>query len=230
MKELSIFIDESGDFGPYSKHSQYYIVSLVIHEQSNDISTNINNLNTAIKYAGFDQTHAIHTGPLIRRESDYMLHTIDERRHLFNCLYNFMRTTNIYYKTITINKNELSEQFDLNAKISRVLSSFLQEHSDYFRSFDKIVLYYDNGQTELTKILVSVFNACFSHVDVRKVLPADYKLFQVADLICTLELLEIKIKHASLSNSESQFFKNTKEIKTYIKTAKKKSFEENIKL
>lgn len=74
---------------------------------------------------------------------------------------------------------------------------------------------------------MSVFNANFSHVDVRKVFPADYKLFQVADLVCTLELLETKMKHSELSNSESQFFKNTKEIKTYIKTIKKKSFEEN---
>ena len=28
MKELSIFVDESGDFGKYEKHSPYYTLSV----------------------------------------------------------------------------------------------------------------------------------------------------------------------------------------------------------
>jgi len=35
LSELSIFIDESGDFGSQSEH---YLVSLVFHEQSKDIA------------------------------------------------------------------------------------------------------------------------------------------------------------------------------------------------
>ena len=45
MKEISIFIDESGDFGEYQTHSPYYIVSLVFHEQKDDISENVKFLN-----------------------------------------------------------------------------------------------------------------------------------------------------------------------------------------
>ena len=37
MKELSIFIDESGDFGPYAKHSPYYLVTMVFHDQRKSI-------------------------------------------------------------------------------------------------------------------------------------------------------------------------------------------------
>jgi len=37
MKELSVFVDESGDFGPSEYHSPYYIVTLVFHDQSADI-------------------------------------------------------------------------------------------------------------------------------------------------------------------------------------------------
>ena len=32
MKELSIFIDESGDFGSYEPHSPFYIITMVFHE------------------------------------------------------------------------------------------------------------------------------------------------------------------------------------------------------
>lgn len=38
MKELSIFVDESGHFDMASKNSPYYIVSFVFHDQINDIT------------------------------------------------------------------------------------------------------------------------------------------------------------------------------------------------
>ena len=41
MKELSIFIDESGDFGEYDFHSPYYIISLVFHDQANSIENDL---------------------------------------------------------------------------------------------------------------------------------------------------------------------------------------------
>lgn len=40
----------------------------------------------------------------------------------------------------------------------------------------------------------------------RKVRPVDYKLFQVADLICTLEMLSDKAEHNGFSKSENDFF------------------------
>ena len=40
-KILSIFIDESGDFGPYEIHAPYYLVSKIVHNQGTDISENI---------------------------------------------------------------------------------------------------------------------------------------------------------------------------------------------
>lgn len=41
MKELSIFVDESGDFGEYAKHSPFYIITMILHDQSQDISGDI---------------------------------------------------------------------------------------------------------------------------------------------------------------------------------------------
>lgn len=44
MKELSIFIDESGDWGEYEKHCPYYIVTMVMHDQSKDIEKEVRHL------------------------------------------------------------------------------------------------------------------------------------------------------------------------------------------
>ena len=40
MKELSIFVDESGDFGEYNHRTPYYIISMVLHDQKIDITEN----------------------------------------------------------------------------------------------------------------------------------------------------------------------------------------------
>lgn len=65
MKELSIFVDESGDFGKYSTHSPYYIIVMVLHDQSKDISSEITKLNIELANLGY-KNHVVHTEPLIR--------------------------------------------------------------------------------------------------------------------------------------------------------------------
>lgn len=37
MKELSVFIDESGDFGEIKERPAYYLVTFVFHNQDNGI-------------------------------------------------------------------------------------------------------------------------------------------------------------------------------------------------
>ena len=66
-KILSVFIDESGDFGKYESHSPFYIVSVVLQDQSINITDNINALEQHLGNLDYPR-HAIHTGPLIRRE------------------------------------------------------------------------------------------------------------------------------------------------------------------
>lgn len=71
-KTLSVFIDESGDFGKYDPKSSYYYVSMVLHDQSVDISSEIENLEERVANYGYPH-HAIHVGPIIRREKAYVM-------------------------------------------------------------------------------------------------------------------------------------------------------------
>ena len=84
MSELSIFIDESGDFGPYDHRSPYYIIAMVFHDQSIDISSPIEKLCRDLSDKGLKPDHCIHTGPIIRRENEYSTFSIDERRKILN--------------------------------------------------------------------------------------------------------------------------------------------------
>lgn len=218
-KILSIFIDESGDFGTYEHHSPNYYVAIVMHEQINDITENIKILNEHIMNLGYE-IHAIHTGPIIRRESYYINDLRAQRKALFNSLYHFTRKLNIHYICPKIKKSECrkTEQNSLKMeeKLSKAIADELKIHFDYFASFNKVIVYYDNGQMELNKILVSVFNALFINVEFRKIKPVNYKLSQVADLICTIELLKDKADQNNFSVSESDFFGTPRDFKKNI--------------
>lgn len=161
MQVLSIFVDESGDFGEYAKHAPYCIV-----------------LNCEIKYKSF-----------------------------------------IFHKI------EFKNNFKLEDRIARDISLFIKENLLFFLKYDKIILYYDNGQHELSQILNAVFEAELPSFEVRKVLPSEYRLFQVADLLCTLELLKEKIKHGNLSKSEEIIFHSKRDFKKdFLKGIQKKEW------
>lgn len=220
--ELSVFIDESGDFGELCTHSPYYIVTLVLHEQAIPITENIKALDEHIAKLGFPH-HAIHTGPLIRRESIYENLNVDERKKLFSGLFNFVRKAPIHYISVRVKKSECTDPVSFSGKLAKGVADAIKNHLEYFHSFDEVIVYYDNGQIELSRILIAVFSALVSNVSFRKVSPIDYKLFQAADLICTAELLDLKRKENSLSKSERIFFGSARDYqKNYYKSIAKK--------
>ncbi len=227
-KILSIFIDESGDFGDYEVHSPYYIVTMVLHNQDKKIKEKISILNRQIEKLGYGQ-HAIHSGPLIRRESIYKDDLMENRKALFNSLFNFVRVLDINYDYILVKKKECLDIIQLTTQISRALKTHLNEDSKYWKLFDKIIVYYDNGQIELTKILTSVFNAIYDNVEFRKVKPKDYVLFQVADLIYTLELVSQKFSDGVQTKWEKEFFKSKRDFnKNYLKPILRKHIKSRI--
>ena len=111
-KILSVFIDESGDFGPYEVHAPYYLVAMVLHDQTVDISANIAGFETHLRNLGYAQ-HAVHTRPLIRRESVYANDLMENRKQLFNALFHFSRKLDIRYTCVKIKKNECPDVFGI---------------------------------------------------------------------------------------------------------------------
>ncbi len=50
MKELSVFIDGSGDFGEITERPAYYIVTLLFHDQKNEIASNVKKLEDMLNF------------------------------------------------------------------------------------------------------------------------------------------------------------------------------------
>ena len=218
MKELSIFVDESGDFGSYEVHSPFYIFTLVLHDQSKPIHTQIDHLKTHLRDIGLEEDHCFHAGPIIRREADYSKMDIPERRKCLNRIMTFAKNVDFQYATFYVEKKHIPDSVALTVSLSKQLSAFIKDEYAFFNSFDKVIIYYDNGQVELGKMLATVFTVLIPNAEFRKVVPADYRLFQVADLICTMKLICLKEEIHALSKSESSFFGSLRDLhKNYIK-------------
>ena len=217
MKELSVFVDESGDFGQYEQHSPFYIISLVMHDQSVDITNDLNKLEKEMRYQGWPE-HCVHAGPIIRSEHEYKDYELEDKQKLLRCLMTFTRKLNINVKSVYVEKKKLTDSIDATGKLSKQLASFIRDNMSFFLGFDKIKIYYDNGQTEVSRILASVFNVLLDNVEFKKVIPSEYRLFQVADLVCTLKLTELKMERHVLSKSEKFFFEDERTLKkNYLK-------------
>lgn len=225
MKELSIFIDESGDFGEYDYRCPYYIIAMVMHDQSYDISADLEKLERELDYIGYPN-HCVHAGPIIRQEQEYHFESMEVRQKIMKKMMSFLRQIDIKCKTVYIEKKHISDEVEAAGKLAKQLSRFLRDNLADFASYDTVKVYYDNGQIELNKILSSVFNIFLDNVEFRKVIPSDYRLFQIADLVCTLQLLELKCDNHVLSNSEKRFFESDRILKkNYIKPLKQKMLE-----
>ncbi len=228
MNELSIFVDESGDFGAYEPHAPFYLFTLVFHNQSHSIEEPLQHLEGGLRDMGFDVKHCFHAGPIIRREEDYQNLSITERRRLLNRILTFAKNCDISYITFSIEKKHISDAVSLAVALSKQLSAFIREEYTFFSDFDKIIIYYDNGQVELNRIIASVFTALLPQIEFRKVIPTDYRLFQVADLFCTMELVKLKEAHHIMSKSEEAFFGSMRDMKkNYIKQIDKKAYRKN---
>lgn len=222
MKELSIFIDESGDFGEITERPAYYLVTLLFHDQKYDIASNVKKLEESTKNAGFNFEY-IHTGPVIRREDVFSGLSIDERRKLLFKMLNFIVSSPISHELAVVNRKEAPDKISLSGRLGREISKVIEKHKVFFEGFDKIIVYYDNGQIELGAILNTVFSIHFFNVEFRKAEPQKYRLLQAADFICSMELLKIKKNENRLSKSEKQFFYKPQELKkTFFKSIDKK--------
>lgn len=222
MKKLSVFIDESGDFGEIKERPAYYLVTFVFHDQDNSIVQQVKKLEESVKAAGFDVEY-IHAGPVIRREEIFAGYSIDERRKLLYKMLNFVNACPVFHLTVAIDRKEAADKVSLSGRLAKAISREMGAYRDFFAGFDRITVYYDNGQSELSAILNAVFSIQFSNVEFRKAEPQKYRLLQAADFICTMELLKIKREEKRLSRSEEQFFYKPQELKkTFLKSLEKK--------
>ena len=221
-RTLNITIDESGDFGDYQFHSPYYLIAMLFHDDKDSVEHATLLLDNQIINLGH-KVHAIHTGPLIRREGIYKNLSIDARKRLLNALIHFNRRVEVSYTVIHIEKRNWNDIIALTKRISKQIKQFVDKHNSLFQQYDNINIYYDNGQIELTRLLTSTLSVLLSNVTFHRAKPSSNKLSQLIDMYCSLELVATKFDLKMPSHSELEFFHNARTFKKdYLKKIRSK--------
>ena len=222
MKRLNIFIDETGEFGFGKGASELYGVSFTFHEHCDDIMPELMKLNERLKRIGY--TNMIHMADLIMKREDYKNFDIDKRKSIFNAIYNFSRKIPVKYQTIIIDKKYTDNARVLRQQLSIEINKMIKENEAYFEKFDKIVMYYDNGQETLGTILDSIFlrfggfehRVEFDHKEKR--------LFQVSDMLTYIDKYDYKYKNKMQFTRGEKYFFTTEDIRKILKELNKKRF------
>ena len=222
MKRLNIFVDETGEFGFGNGASALYGVSFTFHEQDDDIMLELNKLNARLDRIGY--TDMIHMADLIMRREDYKNFDIATRKSIFNSIYQFSRKIPVKYKTIIIDKRYTNDARTLRQRLSVEINKMIKEHEMYFNRFDKIVMYYDNGQETLGTILDSIFlrfegfehRVNFDHKEKR--------LFQVSDMLTFIDKYDYKYKNKMSFTRGEKYFFSVYEIRRILRELNKKRF------
>lgn len=212
-KNLAIYIDESGNFDYSKQGSKFYVLSLVLV----DPKTDVNKMFSKVKCQKF------HAAPIIRGKEEFEGLDIVTRKRYFRSMTILANVSEYIYKTFLYTKSSFKDKDSLLKTIVRDLYAFFMNEANGFGSYDSIVLYYDNGQTEITSSLSILVNIVFSNASLVKVLLKN-RMFELADYISEITLLEHKMHNGYLTNSEKGFF-TSKEIRNnLIKPLKKKEF------
>ena len=193
-----------------------------MHDQSGNIEQIADSLSNALKLISPTNGY-FHAGPILRREKEFKDVDITTRRKLFNIMSHFTNKIDFKYLSIVANRKIYSNDDALYNYLSKNLVVSLVENTEYFSTFDKIKIYYDNGQKLLKKLIQECFTLSFQDISLENIDPHDYMLFQVADYISTLELVNINYQNKHITNSELYFFGSYGDFKrNYFKQIAKK--------
>jgi len=215
--KLSVFVDESGSFLYPDNGSRFYVIGMVLHDQSIDITPQLAEMDRAIDEIGIDaETFVFHAGPLIRREQGYEFLNRRLRERIFARMMTFARKVDFKYKCIFVDKHYVTGPVQLAARLKGALTDFVSANKTTLERLDCVKIYYDCGQSAVTNILHDVFeNTLSCTIDfAQNVRPAKYRLFQLADLVCTITLIALKLDSGmTMSKSEARFFGGPKAFK-----------------
>lgn len=204
MRELSIFVDESGEPGDESK---YYLLTLVFHDQDDSIGEILASYERTIADKGLPDI-PLHASPLMNGHDEYQGMALGDRKRLLSSFMALLRRLPLRYCTLSYRKSEFSGADELFGRIRRDMVNLLFDNLDYFQSFDRVKIYYDDGQPQVTAALHGAVGYALAKDATlyRWAQPADYRLAQAADLLCTLELTATKFeRHEGTSTDEKVF-------------------------
>lgn len=221
VRELSVFIDESGNLGNDSK---YYIVGLVFHDQDESFTDEAFGYERLLSERGLPN-YPFHSAPLIHGNEAYRDLEIADRTRLLSSFAAFAWRIPFRYHVFSYEKSWFEDKDAMSVRMRRDIISYLFEFLGFFQKYSCIKIYYDDGQKMITNVIHAAFEYALGSQAIvyRFANPGDYRLAQVSDFACGIELAAMKYEHHEEGKSDALFFGKARDFKkNYLKKLRKK--------
>ena len=139
MRDLSIFIDESGSDDLREK---YYLVAFVFHEQNIPIAEGIEKYERAVADSGLPLL-PFHASPLMNGKDQFKDLDISERKRLFSLFRVMFRHLPISYKVFVFKTHRYRTLKQIADAMRREIIDFIFDNLSWFQQFDAVKIYYD---------------------------------------------------------------------------------------
>lgn len=224
MRELSIFADESGD---KSNHARYFLLALVLHDQSDKIVDKVLAYERSLVLADLPNI-PFHSEPLLNGHEGYEALGIKDRKRLLYSFNVMIQRLPIRYSTFVYKQREFDNAEKLVERMERDLKGLFNENLEFFQSFEKVKIYYDNGQEIVKRALYESVESSLSKqaVEKKRTTMTEYRLAQVADYLCTIELAAVKYEAKENGGTYDKFFGGIGSFKkNWLKQARRKAID-----
>ena len=214
MREASIFLDESGSDG---MGDRYYLLTLVVHDQADDIRRDISLYEQSLRDKGLPDI-PFHASPLLNGHGRYEGLDLALRKKLLSSFRVFFRHTQVRYHCVTLRTNEFSSVDAIGTAMRKRIINLVFAHLEYFQEFDLVKVYYDDGQRSIADAVHKALDYALSKESViyRESAPADYRIAQIADYLCTMELTALKYQDKTTTATDEKFFGSWSQFKKGI--------------
>ena len=179
----------------------------MFHEQDADLASAISAMEEDLKKKSLPNL-PFHASPLMYGKGPYKDLEMETRKRILASFEAFCRRAPFTCKSFSYRRSEVETPELFTARFKRDLVVFLTDNLGYFQAFDQVKIYYDNGQQMVTAALHSAIDFTLSKQAILYKMAGakDYRLSQVADCICTIQLTDIKFQRGELTETDAKIF------------------------
>lgn len=201
---LSVFCDEAGQ---QDMSAGYYLITLVLHDQGEPLTRLMSEYTAQLRMTGLPDI-PFHMVDLLQGHGDYEGLDMATRKRLLVKFGIFLQKAPIRYKTFAYETFDVSDAENLLARMKRDLVNFAFDSLAWLQSFERVSVYYDEGQQVVTKALHRAFDYMLPEnvVEYKNLRYQDRRLAQAADYLCSIELAARRYQCRAESRTYLKFF------------------------
>lgn len=198
---------------------------MVIHNQSEEITDKIISYEKSLVLADLPNI-PFHSEPLLNGHEAYEDLEIKTRKKLLYSFNVLVQRLPIQYKTLVYKHSEYGNAQTLANILRRDLAELFTGYLSFFQSFEHVKIYYDNGQDVVKRAVYESVESTLSKQAIikKRTTMTEYRLAQVADYLCTIELAAAKYAAKENGGTYDKFFGSVGAFKkNWLKQARRKA-------